>query len=85
MVGVLPIPITGLHVDRLDELRRLVEPRYAGWAIVASNRERIFAVDVVHEGVDPETATWKDCNRYTGPTLHLAIGAALRAVKGARP
>ncbi len=78
----LGLPLNDLHLRRIDELVELTQGRYSGWGRTGAGE---FAVDVVKEGADPETATWRDCDRYTRPTLHLAIGAALRAAKGKRP
>lgn len=64
------IPLTDLHLSRLAELERLVgRERFQGWAIEPSGVRR---VDVA------------GTSGFYGETLHLALGAALRALGGER-
>lgn len=69
----LGLPLTDLHLARIDELEQLVGERYLGWAV--SGFDGHFRVDVLGAGGQVEG--------YHAPTLHLALGAALRAA-GAR-
>jgi hypothetical protein len=74
---VAPIPLTGLHLRRIAELEHLVGARYAGWAWIGA----WVAVDV-HERAAPEGAPPR---RYRAPTLHMALGLAIRTERGEAP
>ena len=67
----LGLPLSLLHLRRLEELERLVgRYRFGGWGRYGA--AGLFFVDVGD-------------TRYQGETLHLAIGAAMRAARGTRP
>jgi hypothetical protein len=67
----LGLPLSLLHVRRLEELEQLVgRYRFGGWGRYGASG--LFFVDVGD-------------TRFQGETLHLAIGAAMRAAQGARP
>lgn len=71
------LPLDGLYLRRIAELEQLVgEGRFHGWGR-DGNAGGLFFVDVG----DPADPT-----RYLGETLHLALGAAIRAnLKTAAP
>jgi hypothetical protein len=70
------------HLCRLAELEQLVGHRYLGWG--RSEAGLVF-VDVLEDGVLLEDVkpNGSGVDRFTGQTLHSAIGAALRAARGA--
>jgi hypothetical protein len=76
------LPLDNLYLRRIERLVELVGPaRYLGWGWASGE----FFVDLLQPEADPETATSKEADRYTGPTLHKAIGSALRAAQGEQP
>jgi hypothetical protein len=76
------LPLNNLYLRRIERLVELVGPtRYLGWGRASGGE---FFVDLLPDGADPETTRWPDVDRRLGPTLHKAIGAALRAAQGER-
>lgn len=79
----LGLPLTMLHVARLEELQRLVGRRYQGWGL---EYERSWFVDVLEADAEPELlrrdGSGDGVTRHRGDTLHHAISAALAAAKG---
>jgi hypothetical protein len=66
----LPLPLDDLQLARLEQLERVVGPgRFLGWGWEGASRACF--VDVM--GLEVPI-------RFTGPGLHAAIGAALRAL-----
>ena len=79
-------PLTNLHLARIAKLEQIVGPgRYLGWCVAGDGR---FAVDVleadVHLDEVPRDGSGAGIERYFGETLHLALGAAIRAAEGRR-
>lgn len=78
----LGLPLTGYHLERIGELEQLVGRRYQGWGADLVG----WFVDVLEADVDlaqlrPD-GSGAGVERFRGDTLHLAIGAALRAARG---
>jgi hypothetical protein len=82
----LGVPLDAFQLRRLAELEQIVGPsRYAGWGRVGEAADwtartpstwEEFFVDVIDSTGAIE--------RHTGPTLHLAVGDALRAARSSR-
>jgi hypothetical protein len=77
-------PLSDFHMRRLAKLEQLVGTRYRGWSYPLGGG---VAVDVLKDGIAVEDlksdGSGAGVERYTGETLHGAIGAALRAARGA--
>lgn len=86
LAAKLGLPLSDLHVRRIAELERLAGPgRYRGWGREGKAEDwtlrrratwELFFVDVLD--VDGELL------RFTGETLHMALGAALAWARASR-
>lgn len=97
---LLGLPLDDHQLRRLEELRELVGDRYRGWGREgqlsgrqpdgswAEPRWLEYFVDVLAAEVDSaelkSDGSGAGVERYRGETLHVAIGAALRAARGER-
>jgi hypothetical protein len=82
------LPLSPLHAERLEKLERLVgKEAFLGWG---QEKQGPFFVDVLRPSFGREDAPpaaegelepSPAVRRSRGPTLHLAIGAALRAAE----
>ncbi len=77
------LPLSLLHIARIDRLVQLVGDRYDGWGKEPDGGP--FFVDVLERDTAPgPPGSGIGVDRFRGETLHVALGEALRAARGTR-